>query len=208
MENNLSDYLLPLVKKYWLVLILALSALIFFVYGVISLISANQNSNQVDFDTNLNTTKTAIDVNLLAVDIEGQVRNPGVYKLKQNSIVQDVLIASGGLNAIADRDWVAKNLNLALKVADGQKIYIPKIGETSVGSVTSNNEVLGTSISNSLININSASETELDLLPGIGPVTAGKIINNRPYSNINGLLDKKVVSQKVFDNIKDKIIAQ
>lgn len=208
MENNLPDYLLPLIKKYWLILILALSALIFFVYGMITLISANQNSNQVDFDTNLNTTKAVIEVNLLAVDIEGQVRNPGVYKLKQNSIVQDALIASGGLSATADREWVAKNLNLALKITDGQKIYIPKIGETGIVSATSNNEVLGTSISSSLININLASETELDLLPGVGPVTAGKIINNRPYSNINELLDKKVVSQKVFDNIKDKIIAQ
>jgi competence protein ComEA len=208
MENNLSDYLLPLVKKYWLVLFLALCALIFFAYGMISFIGARNNSSQVNFDENLSSVKATVQVNLFAVDIEGQVRSPGVYKLKQNSIVQDVLVASGGLNAIADRDWVAKNLNLALKITDGQKIYIPRIGETNIQASSPNSQVLGSTLATNLININLASETDLDSLPGIGPVTAAKIINNRPYSNINELLNKKVVSQKVFDEIKDKIIAQ
>lgn len=143
MENNLSDYLLPLVKKHWLVLLLALCALIFFVYGMITFISSSQNSNQVNFDENLNSVKATPQVNLYAVDIEGQVRNPGVYKLKQNSIVQDVLVVSGGLDGQADRDWVAKNLNLALKITDGQKIYIPKIGETNIQASSPNNQVLG-----------------------------------------------------------------
>ena len=115
MENNLSDYLSPLVKKYWLVLFLALSALIFFRYGMISSIGSSQNSNQVNFDTNLHSAKVTPYINLLAVDIEGQVRTPGVYKLKQNSIVQDALIVSGGLNRQIDRDWVAKKFKLSFK---------------------------------------------------------------------------------------------
>lgn len=70
MENNLSDYLLPLVKKYWLVSLLALCALIFFIYGMISFIGASQNSSQVNFDDNLNSVRATPQANLFAVDIE------------------------------------------------------------------------------------------------------------------------------------------
>jgi len=58
------------------------------------------------------------------------------------------------------------------------------------------------------VNINSASVHELDGLPGIGEVTADKIINNRPYERIEALVEKKIVGQKVFEQIKEKIVAQ
>ena len=61
------------------------------------------------------------------------------------------------------------------------------------------------SIANSQININAASEQELDSLPGIGPIYAQKIINGRPYSSIDELLSKKIVGSKVFEEIKEKI---
>ncbi len=126
---------------------------------------------------------------------------PGVYKLNQNSIIQDALVASGGLSSDANREFVSKNINLAAKLADAAKIYIPKIGESF-------SEIKGVSdISPGLININQASIETLDTLPGIGTVTADKIITNRPYVTINELLDKKVVSAKVFTQIKDKITA-
>ncbi len=62
--------------------------------------------------------------------------------------------------------------------------------------------------SNGLININTASETELDTLPGIGPVTAQKIINAMPFAAIEDLESNKIVSSKVYLEIKDKITAQ
>jgi competence protein ComEA len=55
------------------------------------------------------------------------------------------------------------------------------------------------------VNINTASESELDTLPGVGNVTAGKIISNRPYNALDELLSKKVVNTGVFEQIKDKI---
>ena len=61
----------------------------------------------------------------LTVHIDGAVEKPGVYSLNADSRVQDVLIYAGGLSAAADRQWVAKQLNLAQKVSDGMKIYIP-----------------------------------------------------------------------------------
>ena len=56
-----------------------------------------------------------------------------------------------------------------------------------------------------LIDINAASESELDTLSGIGPVTAGKIIDNRPYGSLEELVSKKAVSSSVFEKIKDHI---
>ena len=90
-----------------------------------------------------------------------------------------------------------KNINLAAKLNDGAKIYIPKIEEGDPQEITD--------MKTSLININTASSETLDTLPGIGPATAAKIISNRPYKSLEELLDKKVVSLKVFEQIKDKI---
>lgn len=109
------------------------------------------------------------------------------------------MIAAGGLSARADREWVAKNLNLAMKLTDGAKVYVPAFGENAGAPGSSEALVSGT------ININTGSASELDGLPGVGPVTAQKIIDNRPYSSVQDLLSKKAVNQKVFDNIKDKI---
>lgn len=210
MESSLLETLIPLVKKHWIPVILLLSGLIFFVYGLITLLGTTQKPADTEFDSNLKTSPKILE-NLIAVDIEGQVVKTGVYKLKQNSIIQDVLIASGGLNELADRNWVAKNLNLALKITEGQKIYIPKQGEAipvQTSEVSNPNDQTTNSNLAGLININTASEQNLDSLPGVGPVTAGKIINARPYSVIDDLINRKVVSQKVFNQIKDRIIAQ
>ena len=62
--------------------------------------------------------------NEIFVDIQGAVASPGVYQLAAGSRVNDLLIKAGGLSGGADRDWVAKNINLAQKLADGVKIYI------------------------------------------------------------------------------------
>lgn len=136
---------------------------------------------------------------ILKVDVAGAVVKPGVYELLENSRIQDALIAASGLSVNADRGWVAKNVNLAQKVADGFKIYIPSQGESQIPN--SKYQVSNSS----LININSASALELDSLPGVGPATAQKIIGNRPYSDINELVSKKAVSNSVFNKIKEQI---
>ncbi len=113
-----------------------------------------------------------------------------------------------GLPEKADRNWVEKNLNLAAKLSDGAKIYIPKLGELQnnttnfVQGISSEGNVTG---SNSLINVNTVSASELDTLHGVGPVTAQKIISNRPYQSVDELLSKKSVNSKVFSQIKDKV---
>jgi competence protein ComEA len=137
----------------------------------------------------------------IKVDIEGAVEKPGVYEIPFDSRIEDVLISAGGLSVKADREYVSKSVNLAQKLIDGAKIYIPELN----GSNNSNISNLPNTPNSQLTNINIASESELDKLPGIGPVTAAKIIAGRPYQTLEELVSKKAVSQSVFTKIKDKI---
>ena len=197
-----------ILRKYRIVIGLGLVGLILFIYGLISLFaSSNSPVSKFSQDNSAsNSSAQAVkEENLINVDVEGAVVKPGVYKLNFSSIIQDALVSAGGLSGNADRNFVAKNINLASKLTDGAKIYIPKAGEAA----NSNNQsgVLGVREESSLININTASSESLDTLPGVGSVTAAKIINSRPYGTIDELLSKKVVSGSVFTKIKDKITA-
>ena len=133
----------------------------------------------------------------IVVHVDGAVAKPGVYELSAGARVSDAVSAAGNLAKDAD---MAK-VNLAAKVSDGQKIYVPKIGEQSAGGSQS---TAGDSTS-ALVNINTASENQLDTLPGVGPVTAQKIIASRPYSSPEELLTKKAVGQSVYEKIRDLI---
>ena len=140
----------------------------------------------------------------LLVDVAGAVMKPGVYELKGNARVNEALIAAGGLGEEADREWVEKNLNLAAKVTDGQKIYIPSEGETEkVAPLQGKGTTLMTRLD--LVNINTASSAELDTLWGVGEATAKKIIDSRPYGAVEELLTKKAVKNNVYEAIKDSV---
>ena len=127
---------------------------------------------------------------VIMVDLGGAVLKPGVYELEKGARINDLLIRAGGLSAKADRDWVAKNLNLADEVVDGQKYYVPFQGEET---------------KEGLIDINSASLSQLESLEGIGEKRARDIVDNRPYSSIDELVDKEVISKIIFDKIQEKI---
>ncbi len=190
------------IKQNLLILALGLIGMILFGYGLITLfLASNSSQNDIVFEAS-DENKESLESNI-AIDIQGSVANPGVYKLPSNSIVQDAIVASGGLTNKADQDFISKNINLASKLSDGGKIYIPAIGENtkSVIGETSNTG----SVAGGKININTASTEVLDSLPGIGPATIQKIINGRPYTSISELLEKKIVGSKVFEEIKEKI---
>lgn len=136
------------------------------------------------------------------VDVAGAVEKPGLYQLPGDSRQADALTAAGGLGEKADREWVEKNLNLAQKLVDGGKIYIPTKEESNKDSPRSN--LQGESLQGK-ININTASSAELEKLWGVGPATAEKIIQNRPYGAVEELLSKKAVKSNVYDSIKNQI---
>ena len=202
----------PLLKQNWLALALGIVGLILFIYGLISLLISSSKKSDLILQTagNVSTESSKL-ASQIAVDVEGAVAKPGMFKLSEESRIQDLLIISGGLSKDADRSWVEKNLNLAAKLSDGAKIYIPRVGEPQkdttnfVQTGASSGQTSGLT---ALINVNTATSSELDVLPGVGPVTAEKIISNRPYKSIDELLSKKVVTSKVFSGIKDKVTVQ
>lgn len=140
---------------------------------------------------------------VIKADIAGAVLKPGLYELKGDPRVQDLLLAAGGLSAAADRAWVEKNLNLAQKLNDGAKIYIPP-SSSLLGSPSQISQISPSSPTSPVVSINSATAAELDALPvfGFGPATAQKIVDNRPYQSIEDLLTKKVVSKSLFEKLK------
>lgn len=142
--------------------------------------------------------------NNIKVDVAGSVKKPGVYSLSTSSRFEDAIKAAGGLAEGFNKEYVSKKLNLSQKLADGLKIYIPFENEQYLPTQTlvdSNN----TSANTTLIGVNSADQKTLESLAGVGEVTAQKIINSRPYSSLEDLLYKKVVTRTVFEKIKDQI---
>jgi competence protein ComEA len=167
----------------------------------------------VSFDSPQNNSITPLVEQKFMVDISGAVINPGVYAFGSEERIVDAIKKAGGLATNADTNYIAKSVNEAMKLTDGMKIYIPKVGETikavqvadGTGETNGTNTgaVLGTQTG--MISINSASVSQLDSLPGVGAVTAGKIISGRPYGSVEELLSKKVVSSSVYGKIKNKI---
>ena len=138
----------------------------------------------------------------IIVDVSGAVEKPGVYFLPSPSRIKDALISAGGFSSKADKDGVSKNLNLAQVVDDGSKIYIPFVGQEK--------DILGQTDENEeKVNINTASASQLETLPGIGPSLAEKIISYReekgPFQSLQDLMDVSGIGDSLFENIKNDI---
>ena len=110
---------------------------------------------------------------VLVVDVVGQVNRPGVVHLAEGARVLDAVNAAGGATARADLAAV----NLARKVVDGEQIFVPRPGQAVPvpGPVTGTGPGSG-SAGAAPVDLNTATEAELDALPGIGPVLAGRIV--------------------------------
>lgn len=188
MENPLLLKFAGLINKYKVAIIVGLVGLIFILAGLI-MSRANISKGRPVFSGS-GSSKT------IRVDVEGQIKHPGVYDFKEGDRADDAIKASGGFTDKVDRTWVGKNINLSDKLIDGQKIYIPAVGEVTTSS---------SSLNSNKVNLNTASETELDKLPGVGPVTVGKIVNARPFGSVEDLKIKKVVNSSTFEKIKDLV---
>ena len=196
-----------------------------FIITIISLILYQKNeSSESDLikETQSNYQKENSSPRKIFVDIAGAVNNPGMYEATLGARLKDILTLAGGLSDEADRIFFQRNFNLARIVTDQEKIYIPSSWEINSGIFIENSRTLDyispknitqTEVvsqnslqnTNEKISLNQASVEELDTLPGIGKITAQKIINNRPYQSIDELLTKKVVGKSTFEKIKDLI---
>lgn len=150
----------------------------------------------------------------IVVEVAGAVKSPGVYEFQKDDRVADALERAGGISEEADLVWLEKYLNQAAVLQDGQKLYIPRVGEQSLGASAKNIDTTQSSCNNGSavqspgtrsVNINSASQEELEALWGIGPVTAQNIIEHRPYSSVEELLQKKILKSNVYERNVDKL---
>ncbi|MBU5677729.1 helix-hairpin-helix domain-containing protein [Alkaliphilus sp. MSJ-5] len=143
----------------------------------------------------------------IVVHIEGEVVSPGVYELDKDTRVFDVIEAAGGLLETANR----KKINLAKKIVDEEYIYIPSESDENVEIQNITNAPITTNINKneSLVNINNASMTELNSLPGIGEVLANRIIEYRSekgdFKSVEELKNVSGIGDKKFSEIKDKV---
>jgi len=202
-----------LLFRYRIPLIFLLVAVILISGGIYFFNNGGSTDNKIEvIETSLTTDNSKI-----KIEIVGAVENPGVYEFNNGERIGDAIVAGGGLSVDADREWVEKYINRAAKLTDGQKIYILKMGENQTSFEQSN--VLSAKNDGgyqtasgvksdkaaTLVNINQATLSELDSLPGIGQVYGQKIIEQRPYSNTEELLSKGVIPNSTFEKIKDLI---
>ncbi|MDF2945637.1 MAG: hypothetical protein K0S51_316 [Bacillales bacterium] len=134
------------------------------------------------------------------IDIKGQVAKPGVYILKSDNRIQDVINLAGGFLSDAE----TKSVNLAQKLTDEMVIYVPKKGEIEANVVPTSQQG-----SVEKLNINSADVADFDSLPGIGPSKAKNIIEFRDsqggFKSIEELKEVNGIGESTFEKLKDLI---
>jgi len=150
--------------------------------------------------------ESLISEKMISIDVSGAVNNPGVYQVKEGARIEDAIKAAGGFTQDANQEYISKSLNLAQKIVDGSKIYVPVAGESKLKSTWEVGPDSSQVSQVRVVNINTASQSELEALPGIGPVTASKIISDRPYQVVDDLLSKKVINKSTFEKIKDQLV--
>ena len=208
-------------KKMFIIIVVIVAIMVmFFIYkraeskefiekGEEILIDQNtENKNQV------NTVNEEDTDEMVVVHITGAVKSPGVVKLKQGSRIEDAIDMAGGLTENAD----ISNVNLAYVLDDGVKILIPEKGSNQEANDTVNGDVGENVIiesnskhetKTSLVNINKASQSELESLSGVGPSLASKIIeyrnSNGKFSNIEDIKKVSGIGDTKYEAIKDFI---
>lgn len=139
---------------------------------------------------------------MLVVHVAGAVEQPGVRELPAGSRVTDAISAAGGATDAADLDV----LNLAAPVVDGQQVYVPERGEMPPPS-TATQSAPGSATA--LVNINTADQTALETLPGIGPSLAQRIVDHRtehgPFASVESLTDVSGIGPATMERIADLV---
>lgn len=211
------------------IIISAVLLLILVVAFAIYMIIENENHSEFDLENEVleqNTENAGNIANLevvneiaeekekIAVHITGEIKKEGIIYLNQGARIVDAIKEAGGETKQADLSQV----NLAYELQDGQKIYIPNKKEKISQYITENS---GTNViiedsntstqkgGSGKVNINTANQSELDRLPGIGPSLAERIIEYREengnFKNIEDLQNVKGIGDAKFADIKDKV---
>ena len=144
----------------------------------------------------------------IRVHMAGAVVNPGVYELERDSRIIDGIRAAGGLQPDADSD----SINLADYCEDASRIYIPFRGTPTPPMPTPVSVSSANDASDETININTASASQLEALPGIGPSLAERIVAyreaNGPFRTPSDILEVSGIGDATFANIEDRIVTE
>ncbi len=167
--------------------------IIFILYLVFSLFIVCSCDDETSFSNNYNENSTNyVSSSNILIDLKGEVIRPGIYSIKEGKTLYDVIILAGGLKDTAD----LSNINLSEVLTKNCMKQIPSLYQD-------------TTTNNNLININTASISELTTLNGIGTSIAQKIIdyrtNNGPFNEIEDIKNVSGIGENVFNKIKDYI---
>jgi len=209
----MKDNLLSFIKDY---IYIILGVICILVVGALFLVSQNRPTGIIEPGESIYTNNEAVppvedvlpatepEIETIFVHIVGEVATPQVLELPRGARVNDALIAAGGETADADLSLI----NLAAVLQDGMQIVIPAFGDEEV-------QLFATASSSGvtesgLINVNTATATELQALPGIGPARAQSIIDLREsiggFSVVEDLLRVSGIGPAIFEGLRDMVI--
>lgn len=141
---------------------------------------------------------------MVVVHVAGAVLRPGLIIGEPGWRMNDAVLAAGGPAADADLDRV----NLAAPLVDGERLFIPEVGEEAPEVVTSADSDSGTS-ERVAVDVNTADRTELESLPGIGPVTASAIVDHRSthgaFATVDNLVAVRGIGAATVDQLRDHV---
>ena len=150
----------------------------------------------------------------LVTEIVGAIDRPGVYRLPAGARVGDLVEAAGGYGARVDVERASRDLNLAALLHDGDQIRVPSrdddvtAGQAPVGPGTGGGANGSGSSGSGPLDLNTATSAELEALPGIGPVTASKILTSRdeqPFGAIEDLRTRGLLGEKTYEKVRDLV---
>lgn len=149
----------------------------------------------------------------MVVQIVGAVSHPGVFHVPAGARVADLIELAGGFGPRVDTAGAGRDLNLAAELHDGDQVRVPSRDDVaSVAQASNGATSAGTGVSSGpgsvKVSLNEATAAQLDTLPGVGPVTAEKIIAAReeaPFKTVDELRSRGLLGQKTFDRLRDLV---